>query len=141
MRCWAEAHIKITRMTLTIKLDRNWSSFQIANSTPPLSVTGSAIAPSARILDYSQQPLCFQKSLSARHFSSSMYSRRRRDPHAAPKQIRLSSKVSSGSFESVALLIHVAPLTSSTALCMIPSRREATHISHRRALVHLIQRC
>ena len=27
----------------------NWSSFQLANSTPPLSVTGSAIAPSARM--------------------------------------------------------------------------------------------
>ena len=36
-------------MTLTIKLDGNWSSFQLANSAPPLSVTGSAIAPSARI--------------------------------------------------------------------------------------------
>ena len=36
-------------MTLTIKLDRNWSSFQQANSAPPLSVTDSAIAPSARI--------------------------------------------------------------------------------------------
>ena len=47
---WAEAHIKIARMTLTIKLDRNWSSFQLANSAPPLSVTDSAIAPSARIL-------------------------------------------------------------------------------------------
>ena len=46
---WAEAHIKIARMTLTVKLDRNWSSFQLANSTPPLSVTGSAIAPSARM--------------------------------------------------------------------------------------------
>ena len=46
---WAEAHEKIARMTLTIKLDRNWSSFQLANSTPPLSVTGSAIAPSARM--------------------------------------------------------------------------------------------
>ena len=46
---WAEAHIKIARMTLTIKLDRNWSSFQLANSTPPLSVTDSAIAPSARM--------------------------------------------------------------------------------------------
>ena len=46
---WAEAHIKIARMTLTIKLDRNWSSFQLANSAPPLNVTGSAIAPSARI--------------------------------------------------------------------------------------------
>ena len=49
-RRWAEAHIKIARMTLTIKLDRNWSSFQLANSTPPLSVTGSAIAPSARMV-------------------------------------------------------------------------------------------
>ena len=37
-------------MTLTIKLDGNWSSFQLANSTPPLSVTDSAIAPSARML-------------------------------------------------------------------------------------------
>ena len=48
-RHWAEAHQKIARMTLTIKLDRNWSSFQLANSAPPLSVTGSAIAPSARM--------------------------------------------------------------------------------------------
>jgi hypothetical protein len=47
---WAEAPIKIARMTLTIELDRNWSSFQLANSAPPLSVTDSAIAPSARIL-------------------------------------------------------------------------------------------
>ena len=47
--CWAEAPVKIARMTLTIKLDRNWSSFQLANSAPPLSVTDSAIAPSARI--------------------------------------------------------------------------------------------
>ena len=31
-------------MTLTIKLDGNWSSFQLANSAPPLSVTGSATA-------------------------------------------------------------------------------------------------
>ena len=36
-------------MTLTIKLDGNWNSFQLANNTPPLSVTGSVIAPSARI--------------------------------------------------------------------------------------------
>ena len=47
--CWAEARVKIARMTLTIKLDRNWSSFQLANSAPPLSVTDSAIAPSARM--------------------------------------------------------------------------------------------
>ena len=47
--CWAEAPEKIARMTLTIKLDGNWSSFQLANSAPPLSVTDSAIAPSARI--------------------------------------------------------------------------------------------
>ena len=49
LSCWAEARIKIARMTLTIKLDGNWSSFQLANSTPPLSVTDSAIAPSARM--------------------------------------------------------------------------------------------
>ena len=36
-------------MILTIKLDGNWSSFQLANSAPPLSVTDSAIAPSARM--------------------------------------------------------------------------------------------
>ena len=48
--CWAEAPIKIARMTLTIKLDGNWSSFQLANSAPPLCVTDSAIAPSARML-------------------------------------------------------------------------------------------
>jgi hypothetical protein len=47
--CWAEAPEKNARMTLTIKLDGNWSSFQLANSAPPLSVTDSAIAPSARI--------------------------------------------------------------------------------------------
>ena len=52
---WAEAPIKIARMTLTIKLDGNWSSFQLANSAPPLSVTGSAIAPSASML--ARQPL------------------------------------------------------------------------------------
>ena len=47
--CWAEAPLKIARMTLTIKLDGNWSSFQLANSASPLSVTDSALAPSARI--------------------------------------------------------------------------------------------
>lgn len=50
MICWAEARVKIARMTLTIKLDGNWSSFQLANSAPPLSVTDSAIAPSARMV-------------------------------------------------------------------------------------------
>ena len=49
MYCWAEARIKIARMTLTIKLDGNWSSFQLANCAPPLGVTDSAIAPSARM--------------------------------------------------------------------------------------------
>ena len=32
-----------------IKLDRNWNSFQLAKSTPPPCVTGSAIAPSTRM--------------------------------------------------------------------------------------------
>ena len=36
-------------MTLTIKLDRTWNSFNLANSEPPLSVTDSASAPSARM--------------------------------------------------------------------------------------------
>ena len=54
--CWAEAPVKIARMTLTIKLDRNWSSFQLANSAPPLSVTDSAIAPSARMAVPRRQP-------------------------------------------------------------------------------------
>ena len=40
---------KIARMTFTAKLDGNWSSFQLANSASPLSVTDSAIAPSARM--------------------------------------------------------------------------------------------
>ena len=44
---WSEVP---ARMTLTIKLDGNLSSFQLANSAPPLSVTESAIAPSARML-------------------------------------------------------------------------------------------
>jgi hypothetical protein len=50
LRGWPEGRIKIARMTLTIKLDGNWSSFQLANSAPPLSVTDSAIAPSARMV-------------------------------------------------------------------------------------------
>ena len=57
---WAEAPVKIARMTLTIKLDGNWSSFQLANNTPPLSVTGSVIAPSARM-----QELIFDARLGA----------------------------------------------------------------------------
>ena len=57
---WAEARVKIARVTLTIKLDGNWSSFQLANSAPPLSVTDSAIAPSARMAHmphYTHTPL------------------------------------------------------------------------------------
>ena len=46
---WAEAHEKIAATSLTNDADRNWSSFQLANSAPPLSVTDSAIAPSARM--------------------------------------------------------------------------------------------
>ena len=49
LQCWAEAHIKIARMTLTAKLDGNWNSLQLTNNTPPLGVTGSVIAPSARM--------------------------------------------------------------------------------------------
>ena len=49
LQCWAEAPQKIARMTLTIKLDGNWNSFQLANSAPPLSITDSATAPPARM--------------------------------------------------------------------------------------------
>ena len=59
--CWDEAPIKIARMTLTIKLDRNWSSSQLANSAPPLSVTGSATAPSARMIPNSALLLSKEK--------------------------------------------------------------------------------
>ena len=61
--CWAEAPIKIARMTLTIKLDGNWSSFQLANSALPLSVTSSAIAPSARMPKCDSPGHNFQKFL------------------------------------------------------------------------------
>ena len=47
--CWAKAPINIARMALTIKLDGNWISFQLANSAPPLCATDSAIAPSAKM--------------------------------------------------------------------------------------------
>ena len=63
---WAEAPVKIARMTLTIKLDGNWSSFQLANNTPPLSVTGSVIAPSARIIllhAFQCAPACCQRTV------------------------------------------------------------------------------
>ena len=50
LHCWADARVKIARMTLTIKLDRNWNSFQRANSAPPTSATDRDIVPSARML-------------------------------------------------------------------------------------------
>ena len=50
LHCWAEAPVQIARITLTIKLDRDWSSSQLASSALPLSVTDSAIAPSARMI-------------------------------------------------------------------------------------------
>ena len=57
MVCQAKAHLKIARMTLTINLDRNWNSFQLAKSTPPPGVTGSAIAPSTRMPKERFRPL------------------------------------------------------------------------------------
>jgi hypothetical protein len=41
---WAEAHIQVANMTLTIKLDRNWNILKSANSALPLSITDNAIA-------------------------------------------------------------------------------------------------
>ena len=46
---WAEGNMQVARMTLTIKPDRTWNSLTLANSALPLSVTDSAIAPSARM--------------------------------------------------------------------------------------------
>ena len=48
--CWAEARIKIARIILTIRLDWNWSSFQLANIALPQNVIRCDIAPSARML-------------------------------------------------------------------------------------------
>ena len=76
--CWADAPIKIARMTLTIKLDGNWSSFQLANNTPPLSVTGSVIAPSARMTERDQLVL-------DRNADSSSCTFRQMPPKAAEK--------------------------------------------------------
>ena len=45
---WAEALEKL-RLRPCGRIDGNWISFQLANSTPPLSVTDSAFAPSARM--------------------------------------------------------------------------------------------
>ena len=65
---WAEGNMQVARMTLTIKPDRNWNSFKLASSALPLSVTDSAIAPSARMpvncearLDVYAQKLFFHK--------------------------------------------------------------------------------
>ena len=64
--CWAEALLKIARMTLTIKRDGNWSSFQLANSALPLSVTSSAIAPSARMRPEVRAPAPARQAAGAR---------------------------------------------------------------------------
>ena len=48
----------IARMTLTIKRDGNWSSFQLADNIAPLSVTGTVIAPSARIDLFAGPVMC-----------------------------------------------------------------------------------
>lgn len=47
--CWAGAHLQMARLTLTIKLDNTWGSFQEALREPPRSVSDCALAPSARM--------------------------------------------------------------------------------------------
>ena len=95
---WTEARVKIARMTLTIKLDRNWSSFQLANSAPPLNVTDSAIAPSARTFfsscsprSYPTHPLTLPFALafnylSLPHFTTPI-SLRQQLEHKAPQKL------------------------------------------------------
>ena len=56
---WARAHLKIASLTLMANLDRNWSSFQLAKSTFPLSVTDNANAPSARMPITTCAEICF----------------------------------------------------------------------------------
>lgn len=48
LKCWAEALEKL-RLRPCGRIDGNWISFQLANSTPPLSVTDGAHAPSTRM--------------------------------------------------------------------------------------------
>ena len=47
---WTEVRSKIANCSITEQLDGNWSSFQLANSTPPQGVIDRAIAPSARTI-------------------------------------------------------------------------------------------
>ena len=47
---WAKARRIIARMNLTIKLDGNWRTYQLANNAHPLSITGNVIAPSAKVV-------------------------------------------------------------------------------------------
>ena len=53
------AHQKIASLTLMANLDRNWSSFQLAKSTSPLSVTDNANAPSAGMTKNTCAEICF----------------------------------------------------------------------------------
>ena len=62
-REWADARIKIARMTLTIRLDGNWKSFQPAISASPINVTDNALAPSARLKTVTGYPV-IQKTYS-----------------------------------------------------------------------------
>ena len=79
-------------MTLTIKLDRNWSSFQLANSAPPLSVTDSAIAPSARMRSSSLNSNALLLRMRARRFASRTC------------QLQNGTRIASGSSEKFDLL-------------------------------------
>ena len=91
---WAEARVKIARMTLTIKLDGNWSSFQLANSAPPLSVTDSAIArsfSSCSPRSYPTHPLTLPFALafnylSLPHFTTPISFRQQLE-HKAPQKL------------------------------------------------------
>ena len=85
MNGWAEALVKIARMILTIKLDGNWSSFQLANSAPPLSVTGSAIAPSARMLKQKSLKLTIPSKHQEKYTKSSRDKKECCDASAAQK--------------------------------------------------------
>jgi hypothetical protein len=87
---WTEVRSKIANCSITEQLDGNWSSFQLANSTPPQGVIDRAIAPSARTTS-SQLPetscCVFQQRCSVPYKIAV-------DPNARNSEIRINAPLS-----------------------------------------------
>ena len=83
----------------------NWSSFQLANSAPPLSVTGSAIAPSARMRParvQQRQPTAVGEPCGKCGTCGT-----RRSPRGG---IAMARRAVTGSIRAAQLSFHVAPI-------------------------------